>query len=323
MIGRPEEAWAASNQAMQIFTDSANLHFIRAQILVAMGNLKQAEHEYQITLTLEPNDVTCTGIEHKLGYKGCPACQLAMGDNGDCRGYLVGQPHQGLSYMFQMMNEERVNVGMGAVAKATAAYYASLEYSKDRRQNRKLTDKNPESPQVPIIEHADVKRMLLAQKAYCEGALALVLYCARLVDDRRTGDEVQARTAAALLAVLTPVAKSWPSEWCLAANDLAIQVHGGYGYTRDFPVEQYWRDNRLNMIHEGTHGIQAADLLGRKVTMEGGKGLSLVAARINRTTSVSRKPSESVGWRAGARAAARLPRGRGDGRVMKVCLAYT
>ncbi|HET8748302.1 MAG TPA: acyl-CoA dehydrogenase, partial [Ramlibacter sp.] len=143
--------------------------------------------------------------------------------------------------------------------------------------------KDPAQPQVRIIEHADVKRMLLAQKSYCEGALALLLYCARLVDEQHTGTPEAADEARLLLEVLTPVAKSWPSEFCLEANSLAIQVHGGYGYTRDFPVEQYWRDNRLNMIHEGTHGIQAADLLGRKVVMEGGKGLALLAGRINAT----------------------------------------
>jgi hypothetical protein len=125
--------------------------------------------------------------------------------------------------------------------------------------------------------------MLLAQKSYCEGALALMLYCARLVDEQHTGSPESADEARLLLEVLTPIAKSWPSEFCLEANSLAIQIHGGYGYTRDFPVEQYWRDNRLNMIHEGTHGIQAADLLGRKVTMEGGRGLQLLAARIQAT----------------------------------------
>jgi butyryl-CoA dehydrogenase len=143
--------------------------------------------------------------------------------------------------------------------------------------------KDVASPQARIIEHADVKRMLLAQKSYGEGALALELYCARLVDEQHTGDAESANQARLLLEVLTPIAKSWPSEWCLEANSLAIQIHGGYGYTRDYPVEQYWRDNRLNMIHEGTHGIQALDLLGRKVLMEEGKGLWLLADRINVT----------------------------------------
>jgi butyryl-CoA dehydrogenase len=157
--------------------------------------------------------------------------------------------------------------------------------AKNRPQGRPVgpAGKDSAQPQVRIIEHADVKRMLLAQKAYCEGALALELYCARLVDEQHTAEAQAADDARLLLEVLTPIAKSWPSEWCLEANSLAIQIHGGYGYTRDFPVEQYWRDNRLNMIHEGTHGIQATDLLGRKVLMEGGKGLQLLAARINAT----------------------------------------
>ena len=146
-----------------------------------------------------------------------------------------------------------------------------------------VAGKDATQPQIAIIEHADVKRMLLAQKSYCEGALALELYCARLVDELHTGATDAAAQAALLLEMLTPIAKSWPCEWCLEANSLAIQVLGGYGYTRDFPVEQYWRDNRLNMIHEGTHGIQALDLLGRKVVMDGGKGLALLGSRIQAT----------------------------------------
>ena len=187
--------------------------------------------------------------------------------------------------MFHMMNEARLNVGMGAAMLGMAGYHASLEYAKNRPQGRAMgpTGKDPAQPQVRIIEHADVKRMLLAQKAYCEGALALELYCARLVDEQHTGEPSAADEARLLLEVLTPIAKSWPSEWCLEANSLAIQVHGGYGYTRDFPVEQYWRDNRLNMIHEGTHGIQAMDLLGRKVLMDNGRGLQLLARRVQHT----------------------------------------
>jgi butyryl-CoA dehydrogenase len=174
---------------------------------------------------------------------------------------------------------------MAAVMLGMAGYHASLEYARNRPQGRPVgpAGKDPSKPQVRIIEHADVKRMLLAQKSYCEGALALALYCARLVDEQHTGTPEAADEARLLLEVLTPIAKSWPSEWCLEANSLAIQIHGGYGYTRDFPVEQYWRDNRLNMIHEGTHGIQAADLLGRKVLMEGGRGMELLAGRVDAT----------------------------------------
>jgi len=192
--------------------------------------------------------------------------------------------------MFHMMNEARIGIGMAATALGLAGYYASLDYAKNRPQGRPVgpAGKDASQPQVRIIEHADVKRMLLAQKSYCEGALALGLYCARLVDEQHTGANDEASEAALLLEMLTPIAKSWPSEWCLEANSLAIQIHGGYGYTRDFPVEQYWRDNRLNMIHEGTHGIQALDLLGRKVVMQEGAGLALLVRKMNGTIQRAR-----------------------------------
>ena len=233
-----------------------------------------------------------TGVRNDVGWRGTTNTLLNFGEGKfpvDGRpgavGYLVGKPHEGLRCMFHMMNEARIGVGTAAVMLGLAGYYASLDYAKNRPQGRPvgIAGKDPAQPQVRIIEHADVKRMLLAQKSWCEGALALELYCARLVDEQHTGDAAAADEARLLLEVLTPIAKSWPSEWCLEANSLAIQIHGGYGYTRDFPVEQYWRDNRLNMIHEGTHGIQATDLLGRKVLMEGGKGLMLLAARVNAT----------------------------------------
>jgi alkylation response protein AidB-like acyl-CoA dehydrogenase len=243
-------------------------------------------------LTGVRNDVALAGLNHKLGWRGTTNTLLNFGEGKfpvDGRpgavGYLVGMPHEGLRCMFHMMNEARIGVGTAAVMLGLAGYYASLDYAKNRPQGRPIgpAGKDPAQPQVRIIEHADVKRMLLAQKSYCEGALALELYCARLVDEQQTAEAAAADEARLLLEVLTPIAKSWPSEWCLEANSLAIQIHGGYGYTRDFPVEQYWRDNRLNMIHEGTHGIQATDLLGRKVLMEGGKGLMLLAARVNAT----------------------------------------
>ena len=243
-------------------------------------------------LTGVRNDVALAGLNHKLGWRGTTNTLLNFGEgkylvDGEAGavGYLVGKPHEGLRCMFHMMNEARIGVGLAATMLGLAGYYASLDYAKNRPQGRPtgIGGKDPAQPQIRIIEHADVKRMLLAQKSYCEGALALELYCARLVDEQHTGAPEAADEARMLLEVLTPIAKSWPSEWCLEANSLAIQVHGGYGYTRDFPVEQYWRDNRLNMIHEGTHGIQATDLLGRKVLMEGGRGLALLASRINAT----------------------------------------
>jgi alkylation response protein AidB-like acyl-CoA dehydrogenase len=243
-------------------------------------------------LTGERNDVALAGLNHKCGWRGTTNTLLNFGEgkypvqgHGGAVGYLVGQPGKGLACMFHMMNEARIGVGLAATMLGMAGYHASLDYAKNRPQGRPMgpEGKDPAQPPIRIIEHADVKRMLLAQKSYCEGALALELYCARLVDEQHTGDAEAADEARLLLEVLTPIAKSWPSEWCLEANSLAIQVLGGYGYTRDFPVEQYWRDNRLNMIHEGTHGIQALDLLGRKVLMEGGKGLQLLAERMQTT----------------------------------------
>jgi alkylation response protein AidB-like acyl-CoA dehydrogenase len=252
-------------------------------------------------LTGVRNDVALAGLNHKLGWRGTTNTLLNFGEgkypvNGAAGavGYLVGKPHEGLRCMFHMMNEARIAIGMAAAMLGMAGYYASLDYAKTRPQGRPITGagKDAAAPQSRIIEHADVKRMLLAQKSYCEGALALELYCALLVDEQHTAEAQAADDARLLLEVLTPIAKSWPSEWCLEANSLAIQVHGGYGYTRDFPVEQYWRDNRLNMIHEGTHGIQAMDLLGRKVLMEGGRGLELLAARINATMARAHQQPE-------------------------------
>jgi butyryl-CoA dehydrogenase len=243
-------------------------------------------------LTGVRNDVALAGLNHKLGWRGTTNTLLNFGEGkflvdgrAGAVGYLVGEAGAGLRCMFHMMNEARIGVGMAATMLGLAGYYAALDYARNRPQGRPLTSagKDPSRPQVRIIEHADVKRMLLAQKAYGEGALALELYCARLVDEQHSGSAAAADQARLLLEVLTPIAKSWPSEWCLEANSLAIQVHGGYGYTRDFPVEQYWRDNRLNMIHEGAHGIQAMDLLGRKVLLEIGRGLQLLAERITAT----------------------------------------
>ncbi len=244
-------------------------------------------------LTGERNDVVLAGLNHKLGYRGTTNALLNFGEGthtprgqAGAIGYRVGNAGEGLRCMFHMMNEARIGVGLGAVMLGYAGYEASLDYARTRTQGRPITGAGKDASQapVPLIAHADIRRMLLAQKAYVEGGLALELYCARLVDELHTGDAAQAAEAGTLLDVLTPIAKSWPSEWCLEANSLAIQVLGGYGYTRDFPVEQYWRDNRLNMIHEGTHGIQALDLLGRKVTMDGGAALKLLATRISATT---------------------------------------
>ena len=245
-------------------------------------------------LTGVRNDVALVGLNNKLGWRGTSNTLLNFG-HGDypvnaksgAIGYLLGKPHEGLRCMAHVMKQAHIAIGMAATMLGMAGYCASRDYAKSRLQGRPMTGAGQaaSAPQSRIIEHADVKRMLLAQKAYCEGALALELYCARLVDEQHTAAAQAADDARLLLEVLTPIAKSWPSEWCLEANSLAIQVLGGYGYSRNFPVEQYWRDNRLNMIQEGTHGLQAMDLLGHKVLMEGGRGLELLTARIRATAA--------------------------------------
>lgn len=242
------------------------------------------------------NDVALAGVNHKMGYRGTVNTLLNFGEGRHTPGgepgavgYLVGEENRGLAAMFHMMNEARVGVGAGATALGYTGYLHALDYARVRTQGRPAGAKNPTDPQVPLVEHADVRRMLLAQKSYVEGALALILYCARLLDEERTAaTEPERARAHLLLDTLTPIAKSWPSQWCLAANDLAIQVHGGYGYTREYAVEQFYRDNRLNPIHEGTHGIQGLDLLGRKVTMGDGAGLALLLETIGATVARAR-----------------------------------
>ncbi len=225
--------------------------------------------------TGERNGVTLAGLNHKMGYRGTTNTVLAF---DGATGYLVGQEGRGLAIMFHMMNEARIGIGAGAVALGYTGYLHALDYAKERTQGRPAADKDPSAPAVPIIRHPDVRRMLLASKSYVEGGLALVLYAAKLVDEPSEENQL-------LLDVLTPIVKAWPSQWCRLADDHAIQVHGGYGYTREYAVEQFYRDNRLNSIHEGTDGIQALDLLGRKVTMKGGAGLALLLDRIRGTAS--------------------------------------
>ncbi|MCK9250706.1 MAG: acyl-CoA dehydrogenase [Solirubrobacteraceae bacterium] len=255
----------------------------------------------------ERNDVTLVGLNHKMGYRGTVNTVLAFGEGthrpegaAGAIGELVGESGRGLATMFRMMNEARIGVGLGATALGYTGFRKALRYARERPQGRPAGVKDPSTPPVPIVEHADVRRMLLTQKAYVEGALALLLYCARLVDDAHSApDDAHRERAGVLLEMLTPIAKSWPSQWCLDANALAIQVHGGYGYARDYEVEQHYRDNRLNAIHEGTHGIQAQDLLGRKVTMRGGTGLAALAetigATVERATAAGGVPAELAG----------------------------
>jgi alkylation response protein AidB-like acyl-CoA dehydrogenase len=261
------------------------VHLVLAKVPDADGTLP--EGTAGISLFIVPkvlpdgtrNDVAVAGLNHKMGYRGTANCLLNFGERDGAVGWIVGAPGEGLRQMFQMMNEARIGVGVGAAALGYRGYRLAVDYARERLQGRPPGRRS--GPPVAIIEHPDVRRMLLQQKAYVEGALALCLYCARLVDTAE-GSEADA----ALLGLLTPVAKTWPSEYGLAANDIAIQVHGGYGYTRDFDVEQLWRDNRLNPIHEGTTGVQGMDLVGRKILSDGG-GLPVLAARIARTAKAA------------------------------------
>lgn len=236
----------------------------------------------------ERNDVQLAGLLHKMGYRGTTSTVLNFGEQDNCVGYLLGEAGKGLMYMFKMMNEARIGVGLGAAMIGYRGYLESLDYARNRPQGRSTTEKSPDSKPINIIEHTDVKRMLLAQKAYVEGSLALCLLAARLVDEQEAGSEGD---AGILLDLLTPIVKSFPSFYGPRANDLAIQVLGGAGYTREYPVEQCYRDNRLNPIHEGTHGIQSLDLLGRKLWQHNGKGLKLLMARMHSTlAAAAQKP---------------------------------
>ena len=240
---------------------------------------------------LEPNDVEVTQVFHKLGYRGCPITELAIGDKDNCRGWLVGEPNKGLFYMFQMMNESRIHIGSAAAAIACAGYYASLEYTRERPQGRRPTQKDPLSPPVPIIEHADVKRMLLFQRAIVEGALSLVIHCAKYADMLHALEDGEEKTRNALLLdILIPVVKTYPSEMGIQSVSQGLQCFGGYGYCDDFPLQQYYRDMRIHPLHEGTTGIQGVDILGRKVTMKDGIAYKLfqeeVEAAITEAKSV-------------------------------------
>lgn len=255
---------------------------------------------------LVPNDVRSAGLIHKIGWRGLPSVVLSFGEAGDCRGWLVGEPNQGISYMFQMMNEARISVGADAVATASVAYHESVAYAKERLQGRPLTSKDPRQPQVPIIEHADVRRMLLKQKAIVEGGLGLILSVAKLCDVTEHAPSPEERDRARLLLdLLTPVAKSFPAEKGFESNALAVQVHGGYGYSSEYLPEAWLRDQKLNLIHEGTTGIQGLDLLGRKVLARSGAGLATLLTEVSATCRRAEKAGVPEVWTVALRDAAK------------------
>ena len=296
LTGIPTDQGYYLMKGQKIFISAGDHDGVDNVIHLAIGRIKGAPAGIKgISLFIIPqkrieangeltgNDVNCAGIYHKLGYRGSPITQLAFGENADCRGWLVGEPNKGLSYMFQMMNGARIDVGLGATCISSAAYYASLEYARERPQGRKLSSKDPLAPQVPIIEHPDVRRMLLFQKAIVEGSLSLLMQCSLYHDMEKVTQDEERENYNLLLELLTPVAKSYPSEMGILSCSQGLQILGGYGYCDEFPLEQYYRDVRIHPIHEGTTGIQAMDLLGRKMTMKQGKAGQLYLAAVRKT----------------------------------------
>jgi alkylation response protein AidB-like acyl-CoA dehydrogenase len=254
---------------------------------------------------LVPNDVSVAGAIHKIGWRGIASLALNFGESGDCRGWLVGEPHKGIAYMFQMMNEARIMVGVNAAATATVAYHEAVAYARARPQGRHLGAKGSGGKQIPIVEHADVRRMLLRQKAITEGAMALVAFCAKMADVAEHGTDDDARERAALLLdTLTPIAKTFPAEWGFESNALAIQVHGGYGYSSEQLPEAWLRDQKLNSIHEGTTGIHGLDLLGRKVVAQGGAPIRILLEETEKTIERARRAGVDAVWTARLRTGA-------------------
>ncbi len=237
---------------------------------------------------LVPNDVITAGDFQKLGQRGYCTTHLVFGENDDCRAWLVGQPNEGLKYMFQMMNDARISVGRGGLSIASAAYHASLQYARERPQGRRVMDsgkKDPGQEPVLIIQHADVRRMLLLQKAIYEGSLCLLLLASKYHDLELATEGEEKEKNKLLLELLTPVAKTYPTEKGKEAVDNGLQVLGGYGFCSDFVLQQYYRDIRIMAIYEGTTGIQSLDLLGRKVTAGNGRAVQLLAAEMQQTIS--------------------------------------
>ncbi|RKH03527.1 acyl-CoA dehydrogenase [Corallococcus sp. CA053C] len=244
-----------------------------------------------------PNDVQVAGVIHKIGWRGLPSLVLNFGESNDCHGWLVGQPGRGLSCMFQMMNEARIMVGLNGVATAAVAYQESLTYARERPQGRPAGARDTARAQSPIIEHADVRRMLLRQKAIVEGGLALLLTTSTQADlANHAPDEATRKRAHLLLDLLTPIAKTFPAERGFESNALALQIHGGYGYSSEYLPEAWLRDQKLNSIHEGTTGIQGLDLLGRKAVAGGGAALHALDEEVHATTARARAAGVDPAW---------------------------
>ncbi len=225
----------------------------------------------------EANDVYCSGVEHKLGIHASPTCSLVFGQRDACEGFLLGQECDGMRLMFQMMNAARIEVGVQATAVAGAAHQAALAYARERLQMRHWAGGKGGAAQVPIVEHPDVRRMLLTSSAYVQAMRALILKASLCHDLSRVTSGEERERYRALLEVLTPICKAWPSDWGFRVTEWCLQVFGGYGYTRDYPAEQYLRDAKITSIYEGTNGIQALDFVGRKLRSRAGAVRELLA----------------------------------------------
>lgn len=284
----------------KIFISGGDNHFIENVVHLVLARIEGAPRGTRgISLfvvpknrlssdgSLEWNDVTTVADFQKLGQKGYCTTHLGFGDKNDCKGWLVGEPHKGLHYMFLMMNAARIAVGRGASAIASAAYYASLAYANERPQGRKLSSdgkKNPDQKQTLIINHPDVRRMLLKQKSIVEGTMSLVILAAKYYDLIETATSPKEKEKYdLLLEMIIPIVKTYPSEAGIDAVNAGLQTLGGYGFCEDYILQQYYRDIRIFSIYEGTTGIQSQDLLGRKVTMDNGKALELLSGEITKT----------------------------------------
>jgi hypothetical protein len=237
------------------------------------------------------NDIVCTGVEEKMGIHGSPTCSLSLGSKGECQGLLLGQENKGLAVMFHMMNEARLGVGAQGYLHGSAAYLYAVNYARERRQGKDLAKgKDPAAPQVPIISHPDVRRMLLNMKAQVDGMRSFTFYVAYCFDRVECAlDQTEKERWQGLIELLTPVVKSYCSDRGFEVCNQAMNVFGGYGYTREYPVEQLLRDCKIATIYEGTNGIQAMDLLGRKLGMKKGRVFMSFLAEIQKTIAEAKK----------------------------------
>ena len=238
----------------------------------------------------EPNDVVCTAVEEKMGIHGNATCALSLGSKGICRGTLLGEENKGMRAMFLMMNEARLLVGLQGLSSASAAYMYTVNYARERIQGRHLSQiKEKSAPSVPIIQHPDIRRMLMTMKVYVEGMRSLLYYIGMCGDKTEiSNNEEEKAKLNGLVDLLIPIAKGYVSDRALDVCNLAIQVYGGYGYIKEYPVEQLLRDCRITPIYEGTNGIQAMDLLGRKLGMNKGKHIMDLLGEIQNTIAQAR-----------------------------------